>query len=74
LERGVLRHRAGGFDAVHDAQRRQLAARLESEELYEDALPVLEWLTSARPDDGGYRNRLAATRHALKLKADINGR
>lgn len=52
--------------------RDRLSRRLMSEELYEEALPVLEWLTANRPDDGNYRNWLIATRHALKLKADIN--
>ena len=53
---------------LHD----RLAARLEAEELYEGALPVLEWLTVHQPDNGTYRDRLAAARHALKLKADID--
>ena len=52
--------------------RDRLAARLEAEELYTDAVPVLEWLASRHPDQGGYRNRLEAARHALKLKADID--
>jgi O-antigen ligase/tetratricopeptide (TPR) repeat protein len=53
--------------------RDRLAERLEAEELYEEAEPVLAWLAERRPDDGRYRDRLAATRHALKLKRDING-
>ena len=52
--------------------RDRLAARLEAEELYEDALPALEWLTDRQPDNGTYRDRLAATKHGLKLKADID--
>jgi O-antigen ligase len=56
--------------SLHD----RLTARLEAEELYEDALPVLEWLAAQQPDNGGYRDRLAAAKHALKLKAAIDGR
>jgi O-antigen ligase len=52
--------------------RDRLAARLEAEELYEEAVPVLEWLTARHPDRGDYRHRLEAARHALKLKADID--
>jgi tetratricopeptide (TPR) repeat protein len=55
---------------LHD----RLATRLEVEELYEEAQPGLEWLAAREPDNGGYRERLAAAKHALKLKADINGR
>ena len=51
--------------------RDRFAAFLEAEELYEDALPVLEWLTARKPD-GTNQHRLTATQHALKLKADIN--
>lgn len=53
--------------------RDRLAARLEAEEMYEEALPILEALSSLRPD-GTYQNRLAAAKHALKLKAEINSR
>ena len=47
--------------------------RLEAEELYEEALPVLEWLTTHEPDTGSYAARRSAAKHALKLKAEING-
>lgn len=50
----------------------RLAARLEAEELYEEALPVLEWLTVHEPASGGYRDRLTAAKHALKLKSEID--
>jgi tetratricopeptide (TPR) repeat protein len=50
------------------------ATRLEAEEMYEDAIPVLEWLIEKRPDDWPYPVRLAAAKHALKLKAEINGK
>jgi hypothetical protein len=53
---------------LHD----RLAARLEAEELFEDALPVLEWLAARRPGVGNYGHRLAAAKHALALKADID--
>jgi tetratricopeptide (TPR) repeat protein len=53
---------------LHD----RLAARLEAEEDYPEALPILEWLTGHHPDRGDFRNRLAATKHALKLKAEID--
>ena len=49
-----------------------LATRLEVEELYDEAEPVLAWLRERRPNEGQYADRLAAARHALKLKADIN--
>jgi O-antigen ligase/tetratricopeptide (TPR) repeat protein len=52
--------------------RDRLAARLEAEELYEEAVPVLEWLAARHPNNGGYSHRLEAARHALKLKADID--
>lgn len=52
--------------------RDRLAAALFTEELYEDAVPVLEWLLAKRSEDAGFRERLAAAKHALKLKADIN--
>lgn len=52
--------------------RDRLAARLEAEEDYEQAVPVLEWLTDRKPDHSGFAERLAAARHALKLKADID--
>lgn len=67
----VWRTAAARFPERPDLRSR-LAASLESQELYEEALPVLEALTAERPDDGNYRLRLAATRHALKLKALIN--
>ena len=54
------------------APRDRLAARLEAEELYEEAVPVLEWLTARHPSHGGYAQRLEAARHALKLKSDID--
>ena len=38
-----------------------------------EALPVLEWLVERHPNRGDFRDRLDATRHALKLKADIDG-
>jgi tetratricopeptide (TPR) repeat protein len=50
-----------------------LAALLEAEERYADAVPVLEWLVSRLPDDRAYHDRLAAARHALRLKAEIDG-
>jgi Flp pilus assembly protein TadD len=52
--------------------RNRLASRLEADERYEDAVPILEWLAAHAPDRGDYRERLAAARHALKLKAEIN--
>jgi O-antigen ligase/tetratricopeptide (TPR) repeat protein len=54
---------------LHD----RLAARLETDEFYAEALPILEWLTGREPDRGDFRHRLAATKHALKLKAEIDG-
>ncbi len=50
----------------------RLALRLEADELYEEAVPELEWLLAHHPDHDEYRNRLEATHHALKLKAVIN--
>jgi hypothetical protein len=64
--RGVERH--PDDVQLHD----RLAARLEAEELFEDALPVLEWLAAHRPGVGNYGHRLAAAKHALALKADID--
>jgi len=52
--------------------RDRLAEGLEEEERFEEALPVLEWLTDHQPENGGFRHRLSAARHALKLKAEIN--
>lgn len=52
--------------------RDRLAETLEADERYADALPLLEWLAARRPDLDDYRDRLAAARHALKLKADID--
>jgi tetratricopeptide (TPR) repeat protein len=52
--------------------RDRLAAALAAEELYEDAVPVLEWLLTKQPENAGYRERMAAAKHALKLKAEIN--
>ena len=46
--------------------------RLEAEEEYEQAVPVLEWLVARQPDSRDFPERLAAARHALKLKADID--
>lgn len=54
------------------ATRDRLASRLEAEELYEEAVPVLEWLQSRRPENRDLIDRLAAAKHALKLKADID--
>jgi len=54
--------------------RDRLAARLEADELYTEAAPVLEWLTVRHPDRGDYQTRLEAVRHALKLKAAIDGK
>lgn len=54
------------------APRNRLAARLEAEEEYEAAIPVLEWLIAREPTNGTYPERIAAARHALKLKADID--
>ncbi len=56
------------------APRNRLAQRWESDERYDEALPLLEWLTERFPNDGDYRDRLAATRHALKLQADIDAK
>jgi tetratricopeptide (TPR) repeat protein len=56
------------------APRNRLAARLEAEEEYEAAIPVLEWLIDRDPGTRRYTERLAAARHALKLKADIDRR
>lgn len=52
--------------------RDRLAEGLEEEERFEEALPVLEWLTDHQPENGGFRHRLSAARHALKLKAEID--
>ena len=54
--------------------RDRLARRLEAEELYEEALPELEWLTARQPSNSGFGHRLAGAKHALKLKAEIDGR
>lgn len=54
--------------------RDRMAARLESLEQYEEAVPLLEWLAARAPDREEYAERLAAARHALKLKAEINAR
>jgi tetratricopeptide (TPR) repeat protein len=54
------------------APRDRLAARLEAEEEYEAAIPLLEWLIAREPSNSHYTERLAAARHALKLKADID--
>jgi len=53
--------------------RDRLADALADEELYEDAVPVLEWLIAREPEKPDHRERLAAAHHALKLKAEING-
>jgi tetratricopeptide (TPR) repeat protein len=53
---------------LHD----RLAASLEAEELFEEAVPVLEWLAAHRPEVGNYGHRLAAAKHALALKAEID--
>ncbi len=53
--------------------RDHLATALANEELYEEVLPVLDWLIDRHPDRAEHRERLAAARHALKLKAEING-
>ncbi|WP_439621511.1 O-antigen ligase family protein [Gemmata sp.] len=50
-----------------------LAAALEDDELYDEAVPVLEWLIAQKPDSSEFRLRLEAARHALKLKAEIGG-
>jgi hypothetical protein len=52
--------------------RDRLATRLEAEELYEEAAPVLEWLAARHPKNSDYGHRLEAARHAIKLKADID--
>ncbi|MFO0825846.1 MAG: O-antigen ligase family protein, partial [Gemmataceae bacterium] len=52
--------------------RDRLAAALAAEELYEDAVPVLEWLLAKQPENAGYRERMAAAKHWIKLKAEIN--
>jgi tetratricopeptide (TPR) repeat protein len=54
--------------------RDRLAARLEAEELYAEAVPHLHWLTTRRPDRANYRDRLDAARHALELQRWIDGR
>jgi tetratricopeptide (TPR) repeat protein len=52
--------------------RDELSRHLEAEELYSEALPVLEWLIAHQPNNGGYPHRLAAAKHALKLMAEID--
>jgi tetratricopeptide (TPR) repeat protein len=52
----------------------RLAARLETEDRYEEAQSVLEWLIQHQPEQSNYRTRLAAVRHALDLKAQLNRR
>ncbi|VTT99461.1 membrane protein : Putative membrane protein OS=Rhodopirellula sallentina SM41 GN=RSSM_04202 PE=4 SV=1: O-antigen_lig [Gemmataceae bacterium] len=49
-----------------------LAAALEDDERYDEAVPVLEWLIGQKPDSAEFRLRLEAARHALKLQAEIN--
>jgi tetratricopeptide (TPR) repeat protein len=72
-ELGVLRRAAGRFpDEV--PVRDRLAGRLEAAELYDEAVPVLEWLMARQPDNRRFPDRLEAARHALKLKADIDRR
>jgi tetratricopeptide (TPR) repeat protein len=53
--------------------RDRLAARLEADELDEEAIPHLERLTAAYPGRGDYAERLAAARHAVKLRREIGG-
>jgi tetratricopeptide (TPR) repeat protein len=54
--------------------RDRLARRLEAEELYEEALSELEWLTARQPGNSEFGHRLTGAKHALKLKAEIDGR
>lgn len=51
--------------------RDRLAAGLEAEELYEEAVPLLEWLAARSPSNRRYHDRLEAARHALTLKRQI---
>jgi tetratricopeptide (TPR) repeat protein len=67
---GVWRKAADRFpDSV--PARSGLAAALEGDELYDEAVPVLEWLIGQKPDSAEFRLRLEAARHALKLRAEI---
>ena len=52
--------------------RDRLAAALAADELYEESMPVIEWLLAKQPENEGFRERMAAAKHALKLKAEIN--
>jgi tetratricopeptide (TPR) repeat protein len=54
------------------AARSGVAAALEDAELYDEAVPVLEWLIAQKPDSAEFRLRLEAAKHALKLRAEIN--
>jgi tetratricopeptide (TPR) repeat protein len=49
----------------------RLAARLEAEERYGEALPLLEWLSRQNPENGNFRDRLDAALHAQKLRREI---
>jgi tetratricopeptide (TPR) repeat protein len=72
---GALTVWRGAVEKFPDAMevRDRLAARLEAEELYEEAVPHLERL-AAQPGWGGYYvDRLAAARHGVKLRRDIEG-
>jgi hypothetical protein len=42
--------------------------------LYEEAAEHLEWLRARDTQNGAYRDRLDAARHALKLKREIEGK
>jgi tetratricopeptide (TPR) repeat protein len=55
------------------AVRERFARRLEADERYAEAIPVLEWLADRAPTDRGYRDRLDAARHAVELKRVIEG-
>jgi tetratricopeptide (TPR) repeat protein len=69
----VLRTAADQFtDSI--LVRNELATRLEGEELYEEAVPHLEWLTAALGGRGDFQDRLAAARHGAKLRREIEGR
>ena len=52
--------------------RDRLAAALEADERYEEAVPHLERLLGRNPRDGSLRDRLDAARHALALKRQID--
>lgn len=65
-----------GVAAIPDSPqlRERLILRLEGDELYEEALPHLEELLALNPRRVDIRDRYDTARHAVRLKAEIEGK